>query len=404
MPKTAQRELFNYPKSKEVENIVKSNKEREDLGLDHFATLPAIKGSQFGREIFSTMIKFKDLLDFLEVFPEVQRNIQNRKVIKIKNYVLSGLYDRSALRFFSSLTVTCRGGMFYDESTHKVAINTKDSKLSVNDGQHRFYGISEAIRELQGKYNSESDPEKKDHMILALNELKNMVIPLVIYNHIDEVSEKQLFHDLNNLASRPSRSATIKLAQTDLFSKMAREIATENRYLRHYGVEMDKMSIHGDKNENTILLTTVYTMIKLLFGKSGKSATTVSNFFREENYSIYKKKATKMLDNIFSSLPHDLNDKQKYILVKSFALKGVARFYYEAIEEYHAKEETVMKVIKNTDFSNNFDHWKKYGASLSSHGNIIFTNYLGIMAIHKTLMENLQKESGDLFSSIEENE
>lgn len=384
MGKALQKEMYNQP-LREVEGFIKAKKDH-DLKLDNFATLSAIRGKQFGREMFSSMLKFKDLLDFLEVFPEVQRNITNRKVIKIKNYVLSGLYDKAALRFFSAITVTCRGGMFYDESTNKVAINTHESKLSVNDGQHRFYGISEAIRELNGKLNTEKDETKKNEILIYLNELKHMVIPLVIYNHIDEVSEKQLFHDLNNLASRPSRSATIKLAQTDLFSKMAREMAEENRYLKHYGVEMDKMSIHGDKNPNTILLTTVYSMIKLLFGKSGKSATTINNFITEDNFSYYKKKAMKMFDNIFSVLPHDLSDRNKYILSKSYALKGIARFYYEGTSVYGIKEDKILKTIENCDYSNNIDLWSPHGASLSKHGNIIFTNYQGIMAVYETLM------------------
>lgn len=395
MGKAMQREMYSQP-LKEVEGFVKAKKDN-DLHLDHYATLPAIKGEQFGREMYTSMLKFKDMMDFLEVFPEVQRNITNRKVIKIKNYVLSGLEDKSALRFFSSITVTCRGGMFYDQSSYKVAINTHDSKLSVNDGQHRYMGIVEAIRVLQGQINKSKDEEKKEYILLKLNELKNMVIPIVIYNHIDEVSEKQLFADLNNLATRPSRSATIKLSQTDLFSKMARELSEENRYLRHYGVEMDKMSIHSNKNGNTILLTTVYSMIKLIFGKSGKSAQTVNNFIKEENYSYYKKSAMKTFDLLFSGLPHDMDDKSKYLLSKSYALKGIARFYYEA-KELNVTDENIRKIIESTDFSKNYDLWKEHGASLSKHNNIIFTNNLGIMAVYNTLMDKLNYSHGDLFS------
>jgi DNA sulfur modification protein DndB len=397
MAKALQKEMYSAPMY-EVEKFVKSE---HDMSLDNFATLSAIRGLQFGREMFTSMLKFKDMLDFLEVFETVQRNANKRKITKIKNYVLSGLSEDKPLRFFSSLTVTCRGGMFYDQNTHKVAINTKDSKLSVNDGQHRFFGVSEAIRELQGRYNTEKDEQKQEYYLIKLNELKNMVIPIVIYNGIDEQEEKQLFHDMNVLAQRPSRSATIKLAQTDRLSSMARELAEENRYLKHYGVEMDKMSIHGEKNTNTILLTTVYSMIKIMFGKGYKSPTSVASFFTEENYTYYKKTANKILDLLFSALPHDL-DKTTYVLNKSYGLKGVARFYYEAKEMYHVNDDQIREVLENTDFSLNYDHWKQYGASLSKNNNIIFTNHLGIMAVYKTLMENLEKVKPDLFNQPEE--
>ena len=399
--KTINREMFNQP-LEEVEGFIKAKKEQE-LSLNHFATLPAIKGNQFNREIFSSMLKFKDLLKFLEVFPEVQRTVNKRNVARIKRYVLTGLNDDESkiMRFFSAITVTCRGGMFYDESTYRVAINTHDSRLSVNDGQHRLYGISEAIRELSSKVNTEKDENVREELVNKLLTLKNMVIPLVIYNHIDESTEKQLFHDLNNLASRPSRSATINLAQTDLFSKMAREISTENRYLNHYGVEMEKMSIHGDKNTNTVLLTTVYSMIKILLGRGGKSTNTVTHFLNEDNYDLHKKAVMEKLDKIFSVLPHDLDNREKYILSRSYTLKGIMKFYNEAIEVHKVSEEDVLKVIENGTYSHDIEHWKQYGASLSPSGKLLMNSHLGVKAVYDSLMKKLHIPAYDLFSTVE---
>jgi DNA sulfur modification protein DndB len=126
MGKPIQRDYLAQP-SHEVEQSLKANKDHE-FELNKFATISGLKGTQFGREIFTTLIPFKDLMDFLQVFPNVQRSIVKRRVGSIKNYVLGGIDAKDNLRFFSAITVTCRGHMFYSDDTKKVAIDTANSK------------------------------------------------------------------------------------------------------------------------------------------------------------------------------------------------------------------------------------------------------------------------------------
>src|SRR5690606_35791182 len=123
-----------------------------------------------------------------------------------------------------------------------------------------------------------------------------MVIPIVIFDDLSDREEKQLFHDLNNLASRPSRNSNIRLNQTDIFSKMSRDLAKENRYLKHYGVEMDKMSISGHNNKNTVLLSTLYAMTKELLGLEYRHN---HNVLTKENYDEVKKMLNETLNSLF---------------------------------------------------------------------------------------------------------
>ena len=80
------------------------NRNNTDLEKGYFATLSAIKGVQFGREVYSSMIRFKDLADFLEIFPEVQRDIIPRKVASIRRYILT---EEDNIRFFSFFLMIC---------------------------------------------------------------------------------------------------------------------------------------------------------------------------------------------------------------------------------------------------------------------------------------------------------
>lgn len=359
---------------------------RHDLHLNNFATISGIRGKQFGREIFSTVIQFKDLLSFLSVFPEVQRDCSNRRINSIKKYILSGLEDESktVMRFFSAITATARGSIFFDEERQRLAIDTKHSKLSINDGQHRFYGISEAIQALQAIVNRTSDEVENKKIYEKLIELREMVIPIVIFNNISEAEEKQLFHDLNNLAQRPSRSATIRLAQTDLFAKMSRELAEENVYLQTYGVEMDKMSIHKS-NPNLVLLTTIHYVLNELVEASNESLIPAT-------YEMHKSNINNVFDSIFKALPDDVNVKGKYIIEKNYAFKGIAKFIAQVKINGNVEDRLIYQAIQETDFTSNFANWSKYGATEGSSG-ALFAGDGGMKAVIEELTAKLNQLS-----------
>ena len=368
------------------------DKPETTMELNSFATLSAIKGKQFGKEIYSSVIRFEDLRKFLEVFPSVQRDIIPKKVKSLRKYIISGLENREAMRFFSAITVSCRGTSFYDEVSKRIAIDTISSKLSVNDGQHRFEAICDSIEHLENEYVKSKDKTKSMKIRGMIDELKDMVIPIVIFSGLDENNEKQLFHDLNNLAQRPSRNANIRLNQTEKLSIMARELAEENRYLKHLGVEFDKMSIHMN-NPNTILLSTIYESAKELMHNEYK---TNNKFLNDENYNGYKDYVNNTFDKLFYALPHDLNNKGKYIIEKSFALKAISRFIYHARNhlDIGLTDEQIFDIIGSHDWTYNIEFWKNYGGTSGGnirgvYNNILFSGGLsgGFKAVYNSLIE-----------------
>lgn len=379
-----------------LENL--GEKISDSLQVNEFATLPSIKGSQFGRDIYSSTIKFKDLRKFLETFPSVQREISMRKVKSIKRYILSGLENESPvsiMRFFSSITVSCRGTMFYDDIQKQVAIDVFNSKLSVNDGQHRMEGICLALDELENIYINSKDKEYSEKIRRRLETLENMAIPIVIFNGLNEREEKQLFHDLNNLAQRPSRSVNILLNQTDLYSKLSREVAEENRYISQYGVEYDKMSLHKN-NSNSILLTTIYASIKELYTYERRFNTT---FLNRDNYPDIKFATMTTFDRIFYSLPADFSTKGKYLLEKSYALRGICKFINDVkndrIEGLDMNKGDIYKVIASIDWTYNESFWKPYGGTLTRKGTLVFGGGTsgGYRAVIDALIAHAKDES-----------
>lgn len=345
--------------------------ENNGLAMESFATLTALKGEQFNKEIFSALLTFKELSQFLQVFPEVQRTANGRKINSIKRYVLTGL-DAGQMRFFSSLTATARGNVFYDDATKRMAINTKESKLSVNDGQHRSLGIIEAIKELKSKQHSKrTSAGEVEELTRKIEFLEGMTIPVVIFNNISVEEEKQLFFDMNNLSSKPSRSTTIRLSQSDLLSKLAREVSSSNEYLELYGVEFDKTNIR-EGNVNNILLTTVYECCRLVATHKLGSAQELSN----ENYDAVMEMTSTIFDNIFVALPKDIDVKGRYITSKGFVLRALFTFVLRKMKE-DVPQEKIYHAILKQNWYESLDVWGKYGGKMQQQGTLTFVGYNG---------------------------
>lgn len=362
-----------------------------DMNMNMFATISGIKGNQFGHDIYSTELKFKDLEQFLGVFKNVQRDISKSRVRSIKEYILSGLEDNQ-MRFFSAITATLKGNKLYDETSHRLGIDT-NSKMSINDGQHRFEAIKEAIAEIARDVEKNSrDVYKKDFYEKKLEKLKNMTIPIIIFDGLTEDEEKQLFHDLNSLSRRPSGSANIRFSQNDLYARLARELSAENRYLKHYGVELDKKSIHM-KNENTFLLTTIYGSFQTLLMKRYQHEKNSTPTLKKENFAEKKEYVNSVLDNLFYVLPSDINVKNKYVLQKNYGLRGVMKFINYLTSTLGVDEKIAFETIAKTDLSNNVNSWKDYNGTAGRKGDNVTFNATstGIMAVYRKLLDNVEE-------------
>ena len=354
------------------------NRNNTDMEKGLFASLSAIQATQFGREIYSSVIKFKDLADFLEIFPEVQRDIIPRRVASIRRYILSENSDN--LRFFSSITVSCKGYAFYDGTNKRLAIDVANTKLSINDGQHRFEAIRTTLLQLEKEFQKSKDKEKTIKLREKIDRLEEMSVPIVIFNGLVESEEKQLFHDLNNLAQRPSRNATIKLNQTDYIAKIARELANSNQHFVRLGVEKDKSSIHRN-NPNTVLLTSIYNSIKHLVKPKDLE-------INEDTYSSIYNEINLWFNDLFEVLPSDLDVKGKYVLEKSYGLPSIFKFI-AYMQKVGASRESIIDTISKVDYLADNSVWEQYGGRINTFGRLEFSGSTsgGERAIYSILMD-----------------
>ena len=179
-----------------------------------YYTFPAIRGFQAKRDYFVIMSPL-NILSKLFIFNEeeelppqyrAQRVVNKSRIPEIAEYIINNPNDY----VFSSLTASIDGDYefiaqdscdFKDIGILRISM---DSKLLINDGQHRRYAIEEALK---------IDPSLKDE-----------TISIVLF--IDEGLERsqQIFSDLNKHAVNVSKSIGILYDSRDKISLLTKEL------------------------------------------------------------------------------------------------------------------------------------------------------------------------------------
>ncbi|MCU7766498.1 DNA sulfur modification protein DndB [Priestia megaterium] len=330
------------------------NRPKIDIGI----SFSGAAGSQFGRNIFTTMIPYKSIESFLKVFPEVQRNVNKARVKAIAEYVLNGVNEKNYC-FLSAVTTTCRGEVEYNDQSKTVTIDI-NSILSINDGQHRVEGIKLALKNLRNQVKKEKSTEEKLILSKKLEHLENMCIPVVIFESMDEQHEQQLFHDLNNLAKTPTKSISLKFDNTDPYTAMAKELAKENDYLIKYGVETEKTQLR-DNNPNLMLLSTLRNTISFMVSGSDKDK---NNALTLENYDDQKNTINEVFDELFKALPSDANDRKKYIIGTAVTLQGIGKYIHSLMNDDDIVDwKSYVSGLQNINWKHDNKMWNGYGGN-----------------------------------------
>ncbi|WP_461615241.1 DNA sulfur modification protein DndB [Clostridium sp. Marseille-QA1073] len=188
-----------------------------------FYTFPAIKGKQAARDFFVIMCPLS-ILSKLFIFsdddlpPEhrSQRILNKARIPEIASYIVNNPKDY----VFSSVTASIDGefefsplNKSFDEKIGNLKVSM-DSRLLINDGQHRRAAIEEALK--------------------VSPDLGNETISVVLF--IDEGLNRsqQIFADLNKHAVNVSKSIGILYDSRNPIAMITKSLLEENNYLKHY--------------------------------------------------------------------------------------------------------------------------------------------------------------------------
>ena len=192
----------------------------------------AIRGIQAGREFYVAMCPLK-IIPKLFVFTEfdlppelrAQRTLRASRIPALKNYILNNPKDY----IFSSLTASVDGSMKFEPAPSlgeggklgRLYVSM-ESRLLINDGQHRRQAIEEALKE---------NPD-----------LAHEMISVVFFEDKGLVRSQQMFSDLNKNAVKPTKSLSILYDHRDEFAKFIVAISSELEIFSGR-VELEKTAI-----------------------------------------------------------------------------------------------------------------------------------------------------------------
>jgi len=201
----------------------------------------AIRGVQAGREFYVAMCPLK-IIPKLFIFNEfdlpaeirAQRTLRASRIPAITNYIINNPKDY----LFSSLTASVDGKMRFspspslgEEGKQGRLYISMNSKLLINDGQHRRKAIEEALK--------------------TVPELGNDSISVVFFADKGLKRSQQMFADLNKHAVKPTTSLGILYDHRDAYSMFIVKLANEVEIFRDR-VELEKTTI---SNRSTKFLT-----------------------------------------------------------------------------------------------------------------------------------------------------
>ena len=200
--------------------------------LDTAYSFDALRGVQAGREFYVAMCPLK-IIPKLFIFNDeelppqfrAQRVLKDSRIPSIANYIV----NNSKEYVFSSLTASVDGAMRFapdpsvgtDGKIGRLTISM-ESRLLINDGQHRRAAIEEALK--------------------IKPELGNESISVVFFSDKGLKRSQQMFSDLNKNAVKPTKSLGILYDHRDEFAQFVVRMVNDLDIF-HNRVELEKTTI-----------------------------------------------------------------------------------------------------------------------------------------------------------------
>ena len=307
----------------------------------------AIRGTQAKREFYVAMCPMK-IIPKLFIFndydipPELraQRILKDSRIPAIKNYILNNPNDYT----FSSLTASVDGVMKFTPAASlgengklgRLYINM-ESRLLINDGQHRRKAIEEALKE---------NPD-----------LGHEMISVVFFQDAGLKRSQQMFSDLNKNAVKPTKSLNILYDHRDQFSKFIVSLV-DSVDIFEGRVELEKTSI-SNRSTSAFTLNAIADASLRLIGlrKNRKPSEDEKKLIKEFWETVSKHIPQWQLliqDKVTSS-----ELRKNFVHTNTNCLNAMGIAGHVIIKENPDSWKDVLKNLKKVDWSRESPDWQK---------------------------------------------
>jgi len=306
----------------------------------------AIRGVQAGSEFYVAMCPLK-IIPKLFIFndydipPELraQRTLRGSRIPEIKNYIL----NNPDSYIFSSLTASVDGTMKFSPSPSlgqggklgRLYIGM-DSRLLINDGQHRRKAIEEALKERP--------------------DLGHEMISVVFFQDTGLKRSQQMFSDLNKNAVKPTKSLNILYDHRDEFSKFIVNLVNSIEIFdRRVDLENTTLSNRSTK-AFTLNAISDATMHLLGIGQGRKLTKEEKQIINEFWDEVSKNMPEWQLLLQKKVTPHEL--RKEFVNANSNSLNSLGIVGNILMKEYPEKWKEKLRGLKNIDWSRSNPEWE----------------------------------------------
>ncbi len=306
----------------------------------------AIRGTQAGREFYVAMCPLKIIpklfiFNDYEIPPELraQRILKESRIPAITNYILNNPDNYT----FSSLTASVDGIMKFTPAASlgeegklgRLYINM-DSRLLINDGQHRRKAIEAALKENM--------------------DLGHEMISVVFFQDDGLKRSQQMFTDLNKNAVKPTKSLNILYDHRDEFSKYIVHLVSTLEIFKDR-VELEKTSISNRSTKAFTLNGIADSSLRLIGTTKSRKPTQKEKNLIKEFWEIASKNISGwqlLLSNKVS--PYEL--RQNFVNTNTNLLNALGIAGRIIIEEFPDDWKEKLKGLKKIDWSRSTPVWE----------------------------------------------
>ncbi len=329
------------------------------MSLTFCYSFPAVMGQQAGRDYFVIMCPLKVLPKLFifndeELSPEArsQRTLNKQRIPEISDYILQNRKDY----VFSSLTASMDGryefvpfnnDMFHSIGTLKIDM---DSRLLINDGQHRKYALDQALK--------------------ADSSLENETISIVLF--IDEGLQRsqQIFSDLNKHAINVSKSISITFDHRDPISTLTKDVVFNNAYLYEF-TDLEKSTLPKFSNRLFTISNFYKANQRIIAGLSYQDPTmkdSIDGFITD--YWNYLADHIKEWQLVFNKEVTPYTMREEYIISYGTVLEALGIIGNHLLQNNQRDFATIFHQLNSIDWKrNNLTQW--HGRVIGQGGRIL---------------------------------
>jgi DNA sulfur modification protein DndB len=306
----------------------------------------AIRGIQAGNDFYVAMCPLK-IIPKLFIFNDhdippalrAQRTLRESRIPALKNYIL----NNPDSYIFSSLTASVDGVMKFTPAASlgqegklgRLYINM-DSRLLINDGQHRRKAIEEALMERP--------------------DLGHEMISVVFFQDKGLKRSQQMFSDLNKNAVKPTKSLNILYDHRDAFSKFIVELVSKIEIFENR-VDLEKTSISNRSTKVFTLNGISDSTMRLLGAAKGKKLTTEEKEMIKDFWQTVSKNIPEwqlLLQDKVSA--HEL--RKEFVHTNTNVLNALGIVGHTIMEEFPDIWKEKLRGLKNINWSRSNPEWE----------------------------------------------